>query len=374
MRYAERRRRPSHSACVREDHCSTLTFGLPQVFVGVGFLLGAVENAFLYPFEARLWCVGRLPRTNALPSQVIKTHQQVRACLCALFVSACSRFLQSSTRTFSSTWAAVRDLTRTSPLGPRALYRGYLVSTVGTAPSTVLYLGLYNKLKELGQAGLQERGLVNPWLESVAVPLVAGGVADMASLSIYTPFDVVITHMQRVNGKYSGNFRSVVRAIAHNDGPRGFYRGLTATIFTTTPASTLWWPAYEGSKVVLGSIFAPSTDAEVAAVVAVAGGMAGAVASSLTNPMDVVRTRTVLGQGCYGETKPWAVLRMLVRNEGWSALTKGVVPRVAQAMPAAALASFTYEVRERSLRVVLRCRRRRSPAHAQLALRIATKT
>jgi hypothetical protein len=74
-----------------------------------------------------------------------------------------------SSKALTSPWLAARDLMKTSTLGLlpmsrhgfvfvtfcidsgyRAFYRGFLVSTLGSAPSTMLYLGLYNKLKEEG--------------------------------------------------------------------------------------------------------------------------------------------------------------------------------------------------------------------------------
>lgn len=78
-----------------------------------------------------------------------------------------------------------------------ALYRGFFVQTIGTAPATVFYLGAYNKLKEEGHALCQRRGLDHVMFEGFVVPLVAGATADLTSLVIYSPVDVVTTHMQR---------------------------------------------------------------------------------------------------------------------------------------------------------------------------------
>lgn len=145
-----------------------------------------------------------------------------------------------------------------------------------------------------------------------------------------------------------------MQSVYQHEGIRGFYRGLAASAWTFTPASALWWPAYEASKVILGRVFAPEggvsdgkpslflafgchlshalvfAAATISAIVAASGGIAGCVASGLTNPMDLVRTRTVVGYGCYGETKPLRLIRAVVKNEGVSALAKGVIPRVMQ--------------------------------------------
>ena len=74
------------------------------------------------------------------------------------------------------------------------------------------------------------------------------------------------------------------------------------------------------------------------------GLLAGCVAYSVTNPMDVVRTRLVLQQGRYGHRTIGPVFRAIVRNEGIGALFRGVGTRVISSAPGAALASFTYEL------------------------------
>lgn len=60
-----------------------------------------------------------------------------------------------------------------------------------------------------------------------------------------------------VSGRYSGSLPAIVKAIAREEGVRGFYRGVTASALTFTPASALWWPSYEGSKIAFGHFFLP---------------------------------------------------------------------------------------------------------------------
>jgi hypothetical protein len=254
--------------------------------------------------------------------------------------------------------------------GVRTLYRGFLAANVGTAPATVAYLTIYNELKGLGQSWCHSRNM-NPLVTTVGVPFLAGAAADLSSLVLYTPFDVVTTHMQRGESQatYKGNMPAIVRAIYAQEGKRGFFRGFAAAALTYTPTSAIWWPSYEIFKRTLGPVLLDknelielneslATDADrvnsstlntsasrrLAVVVAVSGVLAGALSYGLTNPFDLVRTRMVLQQQMYGEVRVLSVLRAVVRNEGFLALFKGVLPRVLSAAPASAIGSFTYEL------------------------------
>jgi hypothetical protein len=112
------------------------------------------------------------------------------------------------------------------------------------------------------------------------VPLM--GIVDLSSLVLYTPFDVVVTHMQRSQGQATykgaekargtrllgansfffspGNFVSVVRGIYQAEGRRGFFRGFAAAALTYTPTSALWWPSYEIFKRSLSPAFLTSSE------------------------------------------------------------------------------------------------------------------
>ncbi len=311
------------------------------VFVGIGFTMSVAENLILYPLDT------------------LKTNLQAEGGLAK-----------------TSPVRAVRAMIASGG-GVKSLYRGFWVSTLGSAPGTIAYLTVYNELRSLGNS-FCHRNNVNPFAASLVVPFLSGAMADLASLTLYTPFDVVTTHMQRGREKatYGGRVRDVVGKMYLVEGPRGFFRGFSAAALTYTPTSALWWPSYEILKRTLSPLFlskeelhdldqslaksAESVTADtlntsasrrMGIVVAMSGVLAGAIAYALTNPMDLVRTRMILQQETYGETRVLGVLRAVARREGFAALFKGVVPRVMSAAPASALGSFTYEL---ALRVSLK--------------------
>lgn len=78
-----------------------------------------------------------------------------------------------------------------------------------------------------------------------------------------------------------------------------------------------------------------------------AGGAAGALASAVTTPLDVIKTRLqcqgVCGADRYKNSSVLAVARNIVKREGPGALWRGMRPRVLFHTPAAAICWSTYE-------------------------------
>jgi hypothetical protein len=91
----------------------------------------------------------------------------------------------------------------------------------------------------------------------------------------------------------------VFRQIYRTEGVRGWYRGLGGTILRDLPSSAIWWGVYEvtkskmhalglGGKKMLAN---HNVEDESPVIHIVAGTVAGLVATTLCNPMDVAKTR-----------------------------------------------------------------------------------
>ncbi len=79
------------------------------------------------------------------------------------------------------------------------------------------------------------------------------------------------------------------------------------------------------------------------------GGVAGATAAAITNPLDVIRT-TLQTQGVQGRNTSETrfrgmgdVCREIMAREGWRGFTRGWVPRVMFHVPGAAICWTAYE-------------------------------
>lgn len=242
--------------------------------------------------------------------------------------------------------------------GVRGLYRGFMVNTF-TLVSGQAYITTYELV----------RRYVNQYSPSNTVKsVVAGGAASLVAQTITVPIDVVSQHlMMQGQGEHLTRFkakpkmmltttkrrltfgqsRDITVQILAADGFKGFYRGYVASLLTYIPNSALWWPFYHFYTGQL-SLLAPSECPHLL-LQALAGPMAAATASTITNPMDVVRARVQVGRSSVRET-----FKQLLAEEGARAMTKGLSARIISSLPTSVLIVVGYETLKRlSLRADL---------------------
>ncbi|XP_067829437.1 solute carrier family 25 member 44-like isoform X2 [Heptranchias perlo] len=228
--------------------------------------------------------------------------------------------------------------------GVRGLYRGFLVNTF-TLISGQGYITTYELVRKY----------VSNYSNNNAIKsFIAGGSASLVAQSIIVPIDVISQHLMMVGqgenygrfklsataGKYGQTFgqtREVIVQILRVDGPRGFYRGYVASLLTYIPNSAMWWPFYHFFAEQL-SKWTPSNCPHLI-VQAVAGPLAAATASTITNPMDVIRARVQVE----GKSSIIGTFRQLLREEGAWGMTKGLSARVISSAPTALALVVGYE-------------------------------
>ena len=211
-------------------------------------------------------------------------------------------FMQQHSSVYSGTFDAFKKVLKHE--GVRGLYKGYLVSSLGLI-SGQLYITTYELLRSsLHGYGTEMKGLM------------AGFGATLVAQSVTVPVDVISQHMMmqgqvvqppRKAGAYilvknvdyiipkndkvklRGSV-TILRDVVKTEGIGGLYRGYVVSMMTYAPNSALWWMFYSGfyrRTVELGMI-------EVCPVFLLQGGcgvVSALVAATLTNPLDVVRTR-----------------------------------------------------------------------------------
>ncbi|XP_051975969.1 solute carrier family 25 member 44-like [Xyrauchen texanus] len=236
--------------------------------------------------------------------------------------------------------------------GVRGLYRGFMVNTF-TLISGQAYITTYELVRKYVSCYSSNNTVKS---------LVAGGSASLVAQSITVPIDVVSQqlmvqgqgcHLTRFKLKPKrvmdtskhkvtfGQTRDIVVQIFHADGFHGFYRGYVASLLTYIPNSAIWWPFYHFYAEQLFRL-APA-DCPHLILQAVAGPMAAATASTLTNPMDVVRARVqVEGRSSVIET-----FKQLLAEEGAWGLTKGLSARIISSMPTSVMIVIGYETLKR---------------------------
>ena len=265
--------------------------------------------------------------------------------------------------------------------GVRGLYKGFASSSVVTLPAYGVYSGVYTWAKE--RMGLIHNSTAaspdsfaarHPVLISYAAPFLAGLIADIASITLYVPGDVIVQRLQLPNSPYTSFVDATVR-IYRREGIAGFYRGFGATFVTSAIASAVWWLVYEKSKERLyawddkrrqgreevvkapqqrsNSLWAALTEVNRMPQLA-AGFIAGTVTSSLINPLDVVKTRlqvqdsthpTSSGKAAKGRYRNFIHgLKQVYVEEGMRGYVRGLVPKLVSRGPLSAMSSLMYEI------------------------------
>ncbi|XP_067837613.1 solute carrier family 25 member 44-like, partial [Heptranchias perlo] len=234
-------------------------------------------------------CMTMMIRVSVYPFTLIRTRLQV----------------QKGKSLYGGTFDAFVKILRTE--GVAGFYRGFLVNTF-TLISGQCYVTTYELTRKY-VAQYNNRNVVKS--------VIAGGAASLVAQTITVPIDIVSQHlMVQGQGQSMGRFKlqsrvvvgtgkhqlvigqtkEVVVQIFQLDGLRGFYRGYAASLMTYIPNSALWWPFYHLYAEQLSCV-TPSVCPHLL-VQAVAGPLAAATASTLTNPMDVIRARVqVTAQG-----------------------------------------------------------------------------
>jgi solute carrier family 25 S-adenosylmethionine transporter 26 len=117
-----------------------------------------------------------------------------------------------------------------------------------------------------------------------------------------------------------------VTRIFATEGVAGFYSGLGITLMREIPFAFIQFPIYEGLKRVACTSFRREPTSYEAAL---CGSVAGGIAAFITTPLDVAKTRMMLGKDVNGVPYKGAIDTLVrLQNEGSGALFKGVTPRV----------------------------------------------
>ncbi|KAL7683025.1 putative mitochondrial carrier domain protein [Plasmopara halstedii] len=201
--------------------------------------------------------------------------------------------------------------------GFRGIYSGLSAAAAGSAPGGALFFSTYETSKSLFSVITPDQK------NSPLVHMVAAALGEMAACLVRTPTEVVKQKMQ--TGIY-GSLPRALNVICAADGVAGFYRGYWSMIAREIPFSFIQFPLWEGLKYQ----WSKRQNTTVSSLQgAVCGSIAGGMAAFITTPLDVVKTRLMLGKDAKGV--PYnGMLNTLSRvhtDEGLKRLFSGVGPR-----------------------------------------------
>ena len=198
--------------------------------------------------------------------------------------------------------------------GTTGLFRGVLAAAVGAVPGGAVFFGAYEYTRHVAQGGA-----ASPHWTTDAV---AATLAATASCLVRNPAVVVTQRMQV--GQYS-TLPAAVATMWRTEGAMGFYAGLQVSVLRELPFAFIQFPLYEGLKRVLRRSQQHDITASQGAV---CGSISGAVAAAATTPLDLMKTRVMLGGADGSALGVLSAMARVRREEGALALFRGLGPRV----------------------------------------------
>lgn len=198
--------------------------------------------------------------------------------------------------------------------GFRGIYRGISVAAAGSVPGAALFFSVYESVKtNLGSS------------KHPAKHMVAASAGEIAACLVRVPVEVVKQRMQA--GQYA-SMMAGARLIWISDGLPGFFRGYGMTVLREIPFAALQMPLLEAMK----SWWSMKKKNSLSPIqVATCGSLAGGVAAAATTPLDVIKTRLMLGADKHGVGYDRGIIECASRianHEGLGAFFNGVSARV----------------------------------------------
>ncbi|CAM9750136.1 solute carrier family 25 member 36-A-like [Lethenteron reissneri] len=321
-------------------------------------------------------CGGTVGAILTCPLEVVKTRLQSSGVMSLSTVSGTASRVYSShvllhelgLSTVSSVnpaaFARAAPSTPPSPLlclktifeneGPRSLFRGLGPNLVGVAPSRAIYFAAYSGAKEKLNTVFVA--------ESTAVHICSAAFAGFSAITATNPIWLVKTRMQlnaRQRGDRAMSALQCVRYVYEREGPRGFYRGMSAS-YAGISETIIHFVIYESLKREVlrrrarplgsgdgGSELQDGASSSEKDAFDFIGMMCAAAtsktcASCIAYPHEVIRTR-LREEGSRYRTLPQTVC-LIVREEGYRALYRGLTTQMLRQIPNTAIMMATYEL------------------------------
>jgi len=205
------------------------------------------------------------------------------------------------------------------------LWRGLWPSVCRTVPGVGIYFSSMHWMRS--QLGGRK--------PSTTQALLIGASARAVAAFTMIPFTVLKTRYESGRFTYL-SLGSGLGQILRTEGLTGLYRGLGPTLVRDVPFSALYLASYEILKQKIPS----KIDASPNTCHILAGLGAGIMASLITHPADVVKTRM---QVANSKTRLGSAVIGTLRESGLKGFLAGLAPRLVRRTAMAALAWTVYE-------------------------------
>jgi len=218
----------------------------------------------------------------------------------------------------------------------------------GNIPAELLYVA-YGGIQFVSYRAVTQLQARSPLrLPPSAESFISGASAGGIATAVTYPLDLLRTRFaaQGTDKVYDGLLGSI-KDIARTEGPKGFFRGLSAAIGQIVPYMGLFFTSYEFIHQQLGPRSLPFGSGD-----ATAGVLASVFSKTCVFPLDLVRKRLQV----QGPTRSkyvhrnipeykgvFAALTMIFQKEGVRGWYRGLTVSLIKAAPASAVTMWTYE-------------------------------
>lgn len=265
----------------------------------------------------------------------------------------------------ASFWKSLIKIVRHE--GPFVLWSGLPPTLVMAIPSTVIYFTAYDNLKALGSKFFSSSSSAAPaspsstniasrasFVRDYGIPFVSGSVARFAAVTVISPLELVRTKMQSASLSYDQIGAAVKDAVSRG-GWRSLWSGWAPSILRDVPFSGFYFCGYEVAKTYYSDVFKSSSSSSSSSsstslkINFLSGGTSALFATVLTQPFDVLKTRSQirLGEANFvlsaSSDSVFRSAARIVETHGVSGLFVGMAPRLMKVIPACAIMITSYE-------------------------------
>ncbi|XP_067418359.1 mitochondrial glutathione transporter SLC25A40 isoform X2 [Emydura macquarii macquarii] len=224
--------------------------------------------------------------------------------------------------------------------GIKSLWSGLPPTLIMALPGTVIYFTSYDQLSEILRSKLGK--------DSNHIPVLAGSISRLGSLTVVSPLELIRTKMQSRQLSYKQLHICINNTVA-KDGWLSLWRGWSPTALRDVPFSAMYWYNYERFKNRLCKRF--DAHEPTFMISFTSGAAAGSIAATVTLPFDVVKTRKqtelweyeTLNISQKRSASTWTVMKRIFAEHGFTGLFAGIVPRLIKVAPACAIMISSYE-------------------------------